>query len=72
MKIVETLQAQNQMILTLLQSSGGQVNQVVKDQVLEFLEEERERNSRKNNLIFFNFPECEPGKTAEAERTRDN
>ena len=69
MKIVETLQMQNQMILSLLQSTGGLVNQTVKEQINDFLGEEKEKNARKNNLIMFHIPESE--KTGCEEKAAD-
>ena len=57
MKIVETLQSQNQMILKILQNQEGSLKTEVKNQVEEYNNEERERDSRKCNLLLFNVPE---------------
>ena len=55
--IVQTLQDQNKMILTLLQNTGGNINSQIREEVKEFFENEKEKQIRKDNLIFFNIPE---------------
>ena len=56
-KIVETLQTENQMILSMLQKTGGSINEQVKVQIQEYFEEEKERDMRRNNIVVFNVDE---------------
>ena len=58
-KIVETIQQQNMMILKLLEKTGGSIDNqnMVRNNVRGYIAEEKEREDRKNNLIFFNIPE---------------
>ena len=69
MGIVEVMQSQNKLILSLLQNSGDRINEEVTKQIKDYFEDEKEKEARKNNLIFFNIPET--GKTGEEETCAD-
>lgn len=69
MKVVHSLQQQNQKILKLL-GNEERLETKIKDQVAEVMEDLGEKKDRKKNVVFFNIPE-NPDKEPQASNAED-
>jgi len=60
MTIVQTMQQQIQVMMGILQNKESKsVEEEIKENIMDSLDEKRERESRKNNLVVFNVTETE-------------